>query len=89
MREWFWRLLVSFSATGLVLGTLFFAASLTPSLLPRTYVTQGLLSGVAMACGYGLGVLVGLLWLWLELPEAEGRVRLWLKAGAEQGRSKT
>ena len=39
VREWFWRLLLSFSATGLVLGTLLFAASLTPSLLPRTYVT--------------------------------------------------
>lgn len=74
MRDRFWRLVLSFSASGLVLGTLFFAASLTPSLLPRTYVTP--LSGVAMACGYGLGVLLAALWFWLELPEAKDRVRL-------------
>ena len=33
----------SFSATGLAFGTLFFAAALTPSLIPRTYVIQGAL----------------------------------------------
>ncbi|MBO9628007.1 MAG: alpha/beta-hydrolase family protein [Shinella sp.] len=82
MRDRLWSFLLSFSATGLVLGTLFFAASLTPSLLPRTYITQGLLSGVAMACGYGLGVLLSLLWFWLELPEPKDRVRLGLKAAA-------
>nr|WP_255695789.1 alpha/beta-hydrolase family protein [Shinella sp. NM-101] len=64
----------------MILGTLLFAASLTPSLLPRTYVTQGLLSGVAMACGYGLGVLLSALWFWLELPEPKDRKRLALKA---------
>ncbi|WP_337182207.1 alpha/beta-hydrolase family protein [Shinella sp.] len=80
MRHWFWRIALSFSATGLILGTLLVAASLTPSLLPRTYVTQGLLSGVAMACGYGLGVLLSALWFWLELPEPKDRARLALKA---------
>ena len=82
MRDRLWSFLLSFSATGLVLGTLFFAASLTPSLLPRTYITQGLLSGVAMACGYGLGVLLSLLWFWLELPEPKDRVWLGIKAVA-------
>ena len=82
MRDRVRRFFLSFSATGLALGTLFFAASLTPSLLPRTYVTQGLLSGVAMACGYGLGVLLSVLWFWLELQEPKDRVRLWLKAAA-------
>jgi len=46
----------SFSTGGLLLGTLFFAASLTPTLLPRTFLTQGVLSGCALACGYGIGV---------------------------------
>ncbi|WP_437437212.1 alpha/beta hydrolase [Shinella daejeonensis] len=78
----FQRLLFSFSIAGLVLGTLFFAASLTPSLLPRTYVTQGLLSGVAMGCGYGLGVLFECLWRWLELPEPTGRMRLRMTGAA-------
>ncbi|MCR6500162.1 alpha/beta-hydrolase family protein [Shinella sp. CPCC 101442] len=82
MRDRLWSFLLSFSAAGLVLGTLLFAASLTPSLLPRTYITQGLLSGVAMACGYGLGVLLSLLWFWLELPELRDRVRVWLKVAA-------
>ena len=82
MREWFWRLVLSFSATGLVLGALFFAASLTPSLLPRTYVTQGVLSGVAMGCGYGLGVAAAALWFWLGLPEPRDRLRLWLTSAA-------
>jgi uncharacterized membrane protein len=55
--NFFPRLWRSFSPAGMVLGTLFFAASLTPSLIPRTYLTQGVLSGCAMAAGYGLGVL--------------------------------
>ncbi|MGB3877695.1 MAG: alpha/beta-hydrolase family protein [Shinella zoogloeoides] len=78
MRDWFWRVALSLSATGLVLGTLFFAASLTPSLLPRTYLTQGMLSGIAMACGYGLGALFSALWFWLELPEPKDRLRRWI-----------
>ncbi len=82
MRDWFWRVVLSLSATGLVLGTLFFAASLTPSLLPRTYITQGMLSGVAMACGYGLGALFSALWFWLELPEPKDRLRRWIMIAA-------
>ncbi|WP_313192657.1 alpha/beta-hydrolase family protein [Shinella zoogloeoides] len=87
MREWFWRVVLSLSATGLVLGTLFFAASLTPSLLPRTYITQGMLSGVAMACGYGLGALFSALWFWLELPEPKDRLRrrIMIAAGGLSG----
>lgn len=46
----------SFSFVGLVVGMLFFAASVTPSLLPRHFVTQGLLSGFAIAVGYAVGV---------------------------------
>ncbi|MCD1263413.1 hypothetical protein B5M44_03700 [Shinella sumterensis] len=82
MRDRLWSFLLSFSVVGLLLGTLFFAVSLTPSLLPRTYVTQGILSGVAMACGYGLGVALAALWRWFELPVTQGPVRLWLRAAA-------
>jgi uncharacterized membrane protein len=42
---------------GLVGATVFFCLSLTPSLLPRGDVLQGLISGVLTAIGYGLGVL--------------------------------
>jgi uncharacterized membrane protein len=62
------------STGGLLLGTLFFAASLTPSLLPRTFVTQGLLSGFSFAVGYGIGVFAGWLWAYMELTPLKGRV---------------
>lgn len=64
----------SFTALGLILGTLFFAASLTPSLVPRHLVVQGVLSGVCLAAGYGLGVALRALWLSLKLPVPNGRL---------------
>ena len=67
------RLWHSFSIAGLLLGTLFFAASLTPSLLPRTFVTQGLLSGVCLGAGYGIGAFGGWLWTWMALMRPDGR----------------
>ncbi|WP_353682188.1 alpha/beta-hydrolase N-terminal domain-containing protein [Mesorhizobium sp.] len=51
---WIFRFWRSFSAAGLLIGTLFFAASLTPTLLPRTFVTQGVLSGCSFAADMGL-----------------------------------
>ncbi|AUA56675.1 Predicted membrane protein [Achromobacter spanius] len=65
--------LESLSGVGLLLGTLFFAASLTPTLVPRTHLTQGVLAGACLAAGYGLGVLWHWLWAYLELPEPRGR----------------
>jgi len=64
----------SFSTAGLLLGTLFFAASVTPALLPRNFVTQGVLSGCSLAAGYGIGVFAGWLSTYLELPRPEGRL---------------
>ena len=58
----------SFSFVGLVVAALFFAASVTPSLLPRTYYAQCILSGFAIAVGYSLGVASVLLYQFLELP---------------------
>ena len=55
------RLTRSLSGVGLFLGALFFAAALTPTLVPRSYVTQGALAGACFAIGYGAGVL----WRWL------------------------
>lgn len=72
----FWR---SLSVSGLVLGTLLFAASLTPMLVPRTYLTQGALSGACFAAGYGVGVALRWLWSYLELPEPRDRLRRSLK----------
>jgi uncharacterized membrane protein len=69
MRSWITRFWRSLSAGGLVLGTLFFVASLTPTLIPRTYLTQGVLSGACLAVGYGIGVGWRWLWAYMELPE--------------------
>ncbi len=44
---------------GLVGGVLFFCLSLTPSLLPRTSLLQGVVSGITFAIGYGFGALIG------------------------------
>ncbi|MBB6409021.1 alpha/beta hydrolase [Mesorhizobium sangaii] len=79
MRSWVTRFWRSLSAGGLVLGTLFFVASLTPTLIPRTYLTQGVLSGACFAVGYGIGVAWRWLWTYMELPEPRERLLLALK----------
>ncbi|MEO4001704.1 alpha/beta-hydrolase family protein [Mesorhizobium sp. CAU 1732] len=76
------RFLRSLSAGGLVLGTLFFAASLTPSLIPRTYLVQGALSGACFAAGYGIGVAWRWLWRYMELPEPRDRYLRAIKISA-------
>jgi len=65
----------SLSGIGLALGTLLFAAALTPSFVPRTYVMQGILCGTAFGFGYGLGVFWRWLWNYLELPKPAERLR--------------
>lgn len=57
-----------FSIVGLLVGTLFFSASLSPSLVPRAVVLQGALSGLTLAIGYCFGVFGHWLWSYLELP---------------------
>src|SRR5262245_60102614 len=75
----------SFSTSGLPLGTLFFAASLTPSLLPRSFLTQGVLSGFSLAAGYGIGVFGCWLWAYMELPQPKGRLLSIAKFAAASG----
>jgi uncharacterized membrane protein len=58
----------SLRIVGVLVGTVFFAISLSPSLLPRPFVVQGLLSGASFAVGYGLGVAGVALWRFLSLP---------------------
>lgn len=79
-RGWlkFWH---SLSGIGLLLGTLCFAAALTPTLVPRTYLTQGVLAGACFALGYGIGVFWRWLWAYLELPEPQERLRSLANSG--------
>ncbi|WP_063694508.1 alpha/beta hydrolase [Bradyrhizobium stylosanthis] len=58
-----------------MLGALFFAAALTPTLVPRSYLTQGALAGGCFAIGYLAGNLWRWLWHYLELPEPSARLR--------------
>lgn len=65
----------SFSFVALAAATLFFAASLSPSLLPRHFAVQGVLSGLALAVGYGVGAALVGLWRYLEIPPPSPRVQ--------------
>jgi uncharacterized membrane protein len=67
--------MLSLCGGGIVLGALFFAASLTPTLIPRNYLTQGVLAGTCFAIGYAAGIFWRWLWHYLELPEPSERLR--------------
>lgn len=69
------RQLLSFSGVGLMLGALFFAAALTPTLIPRSYLTQGAIAGACFGIGYLAGNVWRWLWHYLELPEPPARLR--------------
>lgn len=69
-------------AVPLTLALMFLAASLTPSLIPRSAALQGLLGGIVMAVGYLIGRIALSLWRLLELPEAAGDRALVLRLAA-------
>lgn len=58
------------SPLGLLLGAAAFVAALTPSMIPRPGVLQGVECGLAFAILCGLGTGASALWSWLELPVA-------------------
>jgi len=62
-RRWLPRYTWSGTLGALVFG----CSSLTPSLLPRGWVLQGLIAGITAAIGYGVGVTVA--WFVAELTE--------------------
>jgi uncharacterized membrane protein len=51
--------MVHLDFVGVAFGALFFCLSLTPSLLPRDWLFQGLIGGLNAAIGYGIGVFAG------------------------------
>jgi uncharacterized membrane protein len=68
-----------YTLTGLAGALVFLCLSLTPSLLPRTGLTQGLISGITAAFGYGVGVLAANVWDAFAGREARpARRRSWL-----------
>lgn len=71
-KEFLDRYVHSFSNIGLLTAAFFFAASLSPSLLPRSYFIQGMLSGLALTIGYMVGWLVVRFWNYMGLPRLSG-----------------
>ena len=69
-----WRWLPRYTWSGTLAALLFGCASLTPSLLPRGWLLQGLIAGVTAAIGYGVGVTAA--WFVAEVSESR------LSAGA-------
>ena len=65
------------SYTGLVFAWLFLLMSLTPSLLPRSWLAQGFVSGITVALGYGLGVAIGWAGRRIGIPRPGARVLRW------------
>lgn len=57
----------------LLAGLLFFAASLTPSLIPRDWFVQGFLGGLVAALGYLIARFLLTLWRQMQLPLLRGR----------------
>jgi uncharacterized membrane protein len=66
------------SLPGIAVGAVCFALSLTPSLIPRSFLIQGVLSGCVFAVGYAIGAAFEWLWYFMQLPPPRGRLRLWL-----------
>lgn len=66
LRHWWirWRP----SVTGLVVAALAAWVSLMPSLLPRAWFYQGIITGVSMFVGYGVGVGLRTLWTRVVSP---------------------
>jgi uncharacterized membrane protein len=62
------RWLPRYTWSGTVGALVFGCLSLTPSLLPRGWVLQGLIAGITAAIGYGVGVTVA--WFVAELTES-------------------
>lgn len=54
----------------LLLGLAFFSMSLTPSLIPRGPMVQGILGGLVTAIGYVCGRIIVQVWHWVDLPKA-------------------
>lgn len=63
-----------FSTSGLIFGLAFFCVSLTPSLLPRDYVVQGVLSGTVFSVGYCVGWVGNFVWKFMELRGGGGKI---------------
>ena len=77
--NWFKRRVAHHSFMGILIGSLFFALSLTPSLIPRDFMFQGVLAGLCFALGYAVGVFIQWVWQFLELPQPKVKILNFLR----------
>ncbi|MCP9271443.1 alpha/beta hydrolase [Mycolicibacterium arenosum] len=82
---WAWGL-IRLDFVGVAFGALFFCLSLTPSLVPRDWLYQGLIGGINASIGYAIGVVVGKVLYYIVLRgrtwwPPEKRTLYWLKGG--------
>jgi uncharacterized membrane protein len=73
--------------SGSLLALVFWWQSLTPTLIPRSWGTQTVVSAFCLAIGYGIGTLIGrgvhrLLERWGRVPGGEIRRRSWIVLAA-------
>ncbi|WP_448624014.1 alpha/beta hydrolase [Geodermatophilus sp. URMC 64] len=69
LQRWRWRW--RYTLPGLSGALVFACLSLTPSLLPRSGLIQGIVCGITAAIGYGVGVLAA--WIWRAFADREER----------------
>lgn len=62
------------SFPGLIVGVAFYCLSMLPSLLPRPWLFQALVSGISLAIGYLLGYILASVWRWLELKQPNDKI---------------
>jgi len=79
IKRWLKNYNNSLSYVGLIVAVTFFSISLSPSLLPRPYILQGVLSGFSLLVGYSLGVACTYLWHYLELPAFQKQIKTTLQ----------
>ena len=68
------RFASSFSSVGLIIGLGLACISLTPSMLPRAVLVQGVLTGLVFALGYGIGATLREIWKFMGLKSLEGKL---------------
>jgi len=66
----------SMSSIGITVAIIFLSISISPSLLPRPYILQGVLSGLLLYLGYMFGLILTWLWGYFQLPVLVGKSRL-------------
>ena len=75
----------SLSPTGLVFALFFLCASMAPSLIPRAWLFQGLLTGLSMVGGYAIGASIGatVRWLGFTTPWSQkvSKILWWILLG--------